>query len=434
MRNKAKIALAALTGVAGATVAARALSTDSTLALLSEGYAFIPKRCARHGSDVFETRLMLTKAVCMTGEEAARIFYEPGRFTRKGALPQTTLRLLQDRGSVQVMDGEAHRHRKLMFMSLMSPADIRRLADIMTDHWLDKVGKWEGVGNVVFFHEAEEILCRAACGWAGVPLSDSEAGQRTREFSAMIEGAGTVGPRNWRGLVLRQKTERWIRDVVRKVRAGELRVEEGSAAHVVAWHRDPDGKLLGTGVAAVELINVLRPVVAVARYVTFAALALHEHPECRRELRDGDDDHLELFVQEVRRFYPFFPLVGGRVLREFDWRRRHFAKGAWVLLDLHGTNHDPRIWGDPEAFRPERFRGWDVGAFSFVPQGGGDHYNGHRCAGERVTIELMKRAVRLLTESMSYEVPEQDLRIDLSRMPTLPKSGFVISNVRRTVG
>jgi hypothetical protein len=33
------------------------------------------------------------------GPRAAEIFYEPGRFTRKGALPQTTLRLLQDRGS-----------------------------------------------------------------------------------------------------------------------------------------------------------------------------------------------------------------------------------------------------------------------------------------------------------------------------------------------
>jgi fatty-acid peroxygenase len=44
----------------------------------------------------------------------------------------------------------------------------------------------------------------------------------------------------------------------------------------------------------------------------------------------------------------------------------------------------------------------------------------------------MKRAVRLLTGSMSYEVPEQDLRISLSRMPTVPKSRFVISGVRRS--
>jgi len=374
---------------------------------------------------------MLTKAVCMMGREAAEVFYEPGRFTRKGALPQTTLRLLQDRGSAQVMDGEAHGQRKAMFMSLMTPDGIRQLADEMAAHWRAHLGRWERMDEVVLFHEVEEILCRAACCWAGVPLAASEAGQRTREFAAMIDGAGSVGPRNWRGLVLRQRTERWIRAIIEKVRARELDVPEGSAAHVIAWHRDLDGQLLDTEVAAVELINALRPTVAVARFVTFAALALHEHPMCVQKIQ-ADEDYLEMFVQEVRRFYPFFPFVGGRIRNAFDWRGRRYARGTWVLLDLYGTNHDARAWGDPEKFRPERFRRWGGSAFDFVSQGGGDHRNGHRCPGEWATIALMKRAVRLLIGSMSYEVPEQDLRISLSRMPTVPKSRFVISGVRRT--
>jgi fatty-acid peroxygenase len=33
---------------------------------------------------------------------------------------------------------------------------------------------------------------------------------------------------------------------------------------------------------------------------------------------------------------------------------------------------------------------------------------------------------------MRYEVPEQDLSIDLSRMPAVPRSRFVISGVRPT--
>jgi fatty-acid peroxygenase len=431
MRKKTTLALAALTGSVGAALATRALSTDSTLALLSEGYTFIPKRCQRYRSDIFETRLMLEKAICMTGEEAAEVFYEPDRFTRKGALPQPTLRLLQDKGSAQVMDGEAHRHRKQMFMSLMSPAGIQELAGMMADQWHAHIGKWETMDKVVLHEEVQGILCRAVCEWAGVPLTEAEARQRTREFGAMVDGAGAVGPRNWRGHLLRARTERWIRDVIEKVRSGELEVPEGSTAHVIAWHRNLDGELLDTEVAAVELINVLRPTVAVAWFVTFAALALHEHPGCRQKLLTDDEEYLELFVQEVRRFYPFFPFVGGRVKNEFDWRGRHFAEGTWVILDLYGTNHDARIWEKPEEFRPERFRRWDGSAFNFIPQGGGDHYNNHRCPGEWITIELMKRAVRLLTESIHYDVPEQDLRISLSRMPTIPKSRFAITNVRR---
>jgi fatty-acid peroxygenase len=403
---------------------------DSTLALLSEGYAFISNRCRRFQSDIFETRLMLRPAVCVLGEEAARMFYEPGRFTRRGALPITALTLLQDRKSVATLDGGAHRHRKQMFMSLMAPESMQRLVDLVAEHWRGSIQKWEGMDEVVLHKEVQEILCRAVCEWAGVPLQESEVRWRTREFASMIEGAGAMGPRNWWGQLLRARAEDWIQHVVEQVRSGELDVPEGSAADVIARHRDPEGKLLDREVAAVELINLLRPTVAVARFITFAALALHDHPEARRKLQDGDEEYLPWFVQEVRRFYPFFPVIGGRAREDFEWRGHRFDEGTWFLLDLYGTNHDPRIWKDPDAFRPERFREWNGSPFNFIPQGGGDHYDNHRCAGEWFTIELVKQAVRLLTTGMQFEVPEQDLSIDLSRMPAIPKSRFVIRNVR----
>ena len=405
---------------------------NSTLALLADGYEFVGKRCRRHQSDIFATRLALRKAVCITGEEAARAFYEPGRFTRRGALPPTALLLLQDKGSVATLDGAAHRHRKAMFLSLMTAAAVDRLADIMAEEWHMRLERWARRDAVVLHDGSRAILTRAICRWASIPLAAGEAGRRTREFGAMIDGAGSVGPRNWRGLLLRARTERWARGVIARARSGELAPPPGSALHTIAWHREADGALLDAAVAAVELLNVLRPTVAIDRYITFAALALHEHPAWRQRLADGDDEILQCFAQEVRRFYPFFPLVAGRALRAFDWRGHHFVAGSWVLLDLYGTNHDARTWEDPGAFRPERFRQWDGSAFNFIPQGGGDHETGHRCPGEWITIALIKRALRLLTTAMRYDVPEQDLRIDLARLPAIPRSRFVITNVRPT--
>lgn len=411
---------------------------DSTLALLSEGYTFIQARCRRYQTDLFETRLALRRAICMTGEEAAHVFYEPGRFTRKQAMPLTTLLLLQDKGSVSVQDGAAHRHRKKMFMSLMSPEHIQRLTERFAEEWRAALERWASRSEVVLHRAVQAVLCRTVCAWAGVPLTEAEGRQRTREFAAMIDGAGAVGPRNWWGLLLRRRTERWARGLIEHVRDGTLETPEERALHVIAEHRNQEGKRLGVKVAAVELLNVLRPVVAVARFVTFAALALHEHPTCRQRLLARDEDekdskrkYLERFVQEVRRFYPFFPFVGGRVREAFDWRGHRFTEGAWVLLDLYGTDHDERRWEEPQAFRPERFTGWDGSAFNFIPQGGGDHFAGHRCAGEWMTIALMKTAVGLLVEAMQYDVPEQDLAVPLSRMPTIPKSRFVMRNVRR---
>ena len=61
----------------------------------------------------------------------------------------------------------------------------------------------------------------------------------------------------------------------------------------VAFHRNQEGDLLETNVAAVELVNLLRPTVAVGRYVAFAAHALIAQPTLEEEVATGDDAALD---------------------------------------------------------------------------------------------------------------------------------------------
>lgn len=129
---------------------------------------------------------------------------------------------------------------------------------------------------------------------------------------------------------------------------------------------------------------------------------------------------------------PFFPMTAARVARDFEWRGHHFPEGRRVVLDLHGTDHDPRLWERPEEFRPERFIGRDPDAYSLIPQGGGDHFEGHRCAGEWITEDLMKVSVTALTRWMNYSVPAQELRIHPWRAPAIPKSRFIVTQVAGT--
>ena len=65
---------------------------DSTLAVVREGYRFIANRCKALRSDMFETRLLLQRATCIRGEEAARIFYGSENFTRVGAMGIASLK------------------------------------------------------------------------------------------------------------------------------------------------------------------------------------------------------------------------------------------------------------------------------------------------------------------------------------------------------
>ena len=402
---------------------------DNTTALLAEGYRFIGNRCEELGSDLFSTRLMLRRVVCMRGEAAARMFYQPGRFTRQRAIPPSTLALLQGHGSTQVLDGQMHRVRKAMMMSLQSPASRKRLVDLAESEWRLRFARWPRQRRLVLIQEAQAVLCRAACAWAGVPLSVEEEVLRTAEFSSMIDGAGSVGPRNWLGLALRRHTEEWAREHILAVRAGRP-TDPDSPLAVIAFHRDADGEVLSNADAAVELLNVLRPVVAVARYIVFGALAMHSHAEWRTRLAGGDEAAATIFVEEVRRYYPFFPAIGGRANHTFEWQGLQFDKGDWVLLDVFGTNRHRDAWADGELFRPERFQERQANGFDVIAQGGGDAAQGHRCPGEALTLELTRSALRLLAGEIHYQVPQQDLEVSLARMPAMPASGFVIEGVR----
>ena len=408
----------------------RTTSPDSTIALMRDPYRFIATRCQRYGADIFRTRILLRETICMSGPAAAELFYDNARFARHGAAPARLQKTLLGEGGVQGLDGAAHQHRKAMFLSLMTPERLAALAEATADGWRTFARRWASQRDVVLYDELHELLARAVCAWAGVALQEEEVGRRTRELAALFDAAGAVGPRHWWSRFARVRAERWISGVVGEIRDGRLHAPEGSAAHVIAWHREADGQLLDARLAAVELLNVLRPTVAVSVYLVFVAHALHHHQESQQRLRADEADYAELFVQEVRRFYPFFPSAVARTRDAFEWNGYPFPAGRSVMLDLNGTNHDPRAWDAPGEFRPERFRQWDGSPFNFIPQGGGDHRVHHRCAGEWITIELMKVAANFLARGMEYEVPPQDLRIDYSRLPALPRSRFVIRHVR----
>lgn len=409
----------------------RAAEIDSTIPLLfTEGYAFISNRCRKLETDIFRTRIMFRKAVCTLGEEAAEQFYWAGRFTRRGALPLFALTLIQDLDSVMVLNREDHHRRKAMFLEMMTPESLNHIGRLTALYWRKHLERWQRMKRVVLFHEAHLPLTEAICAWAGLHPKEYQIRRRAREFEAMVEGTGSVGPRNWRGHWLRWAAESWARETIRGIRRGLIEVSEGSPAHRISNFRTSEGPLLDVNAAAVELLNVLRPSVAIARYAVFIAMALEIHPEWKERLR-GSDDGMADFVDEVRRFFPFIPVIGGRVLSEFSWRNHEFKQNDWVLFDIFGTNHDQRIWGDPEVFRPDRFRERGFGPYDLVSHGAGDRRVTHRCPGEWVTGEQMKAITRMLAREMEYRVPPQDMRINLSRIPALPHSRFVMTDVRQ---
>ena len=270
---------------------------------------------------------------------------------------------------------------------------------------------------------------RGASGGAGADVRVAHRAGRAHDLVELFDAAGTLGLGHFRARLARSRAEKWMSALIEDIRAGRVGVPPGSAAERIALHRELDGRLLPGEVAAVELINVLRPTLAVSVYIVHAAHALHRNPHCRERLRSGEKGYVEAFTQEVRRYYPFFPAVVARVADDFQWSVFRFHRGTQTILDLYGTCHDARAWHDPDRFVPERFLERRPTAYDSIPQGGGEHYTNHRCPGEWITESLIHAATMFLVSQLRYEVPEQDLELDFARLPALPKSRFVMRDV-----
>ncbi|MFD7258221.1 cytochrome P450 [Streptomyces sp. NPDC059874] len=399
---------------------------DSTLSLLTHGYAWAPDlRRAHDGAPVVHTRLMGRPAVLLHGPEAVALFYDESRVQRHGALPAPVLDTLFGRGAVHTLDGADHRGRKELLVSLlMSPEGVGGLSARVESGWRDAVIDWEG-RRVVLFDEVAALLAGAVCDWMGLPVPDDAAREIAEDCVAMVDGFATAGPRHVRARRARQRQEQGLLAAVDRAREHDPRLRSGTVVETVALYREPDGTLLDPHTAAVELLNIIRPTVAITWFVTFAAHALHRHPGQRDQLRDIGPAHARAFAHEVRRFYPFVPFVAGLAARDLTYAGDEVPAGTLLLLDVYGHHHDPALWERPYHFAPGRFLGHEPGRDELIPQGGGDARTGHRCPGEDITLSLLTTLSSALAH-LDLDVPQQDLSIPLSRIPTRPRSGFVL--------
>ncbi|WP_200424312.1 cytochrome P450 [Streptomyces sp. NE5-10] len=403
--------------------------SDSTLSLLARGYAWLPDRMRASNGGPVRTRLLGRPTIALRGPDAVDFFYDERNVRRASALPGPVLDTLFGRGAVHTLDGEAHRVRKAMFMALLKDgAGVAALADHVAQHWSESVAEWGDGRRVVLFDETALILARSVCAWAGIQLSAEDVRRLAVDCTAMVDGFAAPGPRHLRARRARARQEDRLAALIGAAREGEeLAGDDGTAFETVVWHRDADGELIDPKTAAVELLNIVRPTVAIAWFVAFAAHALHRWPSHGEPLREDDDPrYARAFAHEVRRFYPFAPFVGGLAATGRTWRGEAIAENTLVLLDLYGHQHDPELWNDPYRFDPRRFTAHEPGADELIPQGGGDPSHGHRCPGEDVTVAVLATLVKRLA-ALDHAVPDQDLSIPLSRIPTRPRSGFVLT-------
>lgn len=396
--------------------------TDLALLLHRHGYdAVATDRRARGGATTYVSQLMGRRAVVLGGEAGARAFYDESLVERRGAVPLPLGGLLFGRGAVHALDGDVHRDRKLMFLEALS---VEKLTDLYARVRTGLETAREGWprGPVALHDELVRVYGDAILAWAGIKVSPRESERISRGLAAIVNGFGISGAAYPRAWAHRVRLDRWAARQVREVRSGRSTAAPGSALREIAANHDLDDRTAG-----VELLNVLRPTVAVAWLGTFAGAALADAPDWRRRLTGPDSDvDAYAFAQEVRRTAPFVPVLAGRARRAAYVNGVHVRRRDRLVLDVHGIDRDPAIWADAQTFRPDRFLVREPNAFELVPQGGG-HPSGHRCPGESVALGLLMETARVLAAT-EYHVAGST-QPDRNRIPTLPEGGLVLRDV-----
>lgn len=415
---------------------ASALLHDDSPAILTRGYDFgahIWRRVSA-GARSAPMRLLGDEALLVRGAEGVALFYDDTSIARKGAMPALVQETLFGHGSVHSLDGTAHRHRKATFLEVAyEDEQVERLTPFLEREWNVELDAWLAGGDRSAYDAAVGALGRAIMRWAGLPGTADAKTRWAARLAQIVDGFGSpYSPEYLLAAFNRLWSDRHAQHLIEAVRAGTLEAADGTALDMWARHRTPSGELLPAKVAGVELQNSIRPMVAVARFVAFAAKELHDRPEWKERIAAETVERGALvggplsimFAQEVRRTAPFVPMLPGRAIRDVDVAGQHLAAGGRVVLDIMGTNTDASAWAHVEQFDPERFR--DVEDYEalrmFIPHGGADVATGHRCPGEKLAIAGLAAGIAVLSDPR-LTILDTGLEVNRRRLPTKPASG-----------
>jgi cytochrome P450 len=116
---------------------------------------------------------------------------------------------------------------------------------------------------------------------------------------------------------------------------------------------------------------------------------------------DGEGDaYLTATIQETLRDRPVLPNAAPRlVVKPIEVGGWSYPTGCALVANGYLIHHDPEIYPDPFAFRPERFLDDPPGTYTWIPFGGGRR----RCLGASFAMLEMKIVLREALRSLELQ-------------------------------
>jgi hypothetical protein len=383
---------------------------------------------ARYGKR-FTIRLMAAPPFVLLADpaEVKEVFTAPADVLHPGEGARV-LEPIIGRNSVIMLDEDAHLAQRRLMLPAFHGEQVARLTQVMADVAAAEVERWPRDEPVALHPRLQgltlEVILRTVFGL--------EEGARLERLRANLtdvlaigvnpisllppfqRDAGRLTP--WRRFVrVRAEVDAELFALIEERRADPAERDDVLSLLLAARHED------GSPMTAQELRDELMTLLVAGHETTASELAfaferLVRNPavleRLTSEIAAGDGDaYLTATVQETLRRRPVLPNAAPRlVMKETEVGGWRYPPGVCLVAHAYLIHHDPEIYPEPYAFRPERFLDNPPGTYTWIPFGGGRR----RCLGASFAMAEMKVVMRAVLESAKPRVTG-DGRLELSR-------------------
>ena len=340
------------------------------------------------------------------------------------------------KNSVIVLDEAAHLEQRKLMLPAFHGEKMQRLTGLMTELTEREIDSWPREQPVALHPRLQrltlEIILRAVFGL--------EQGPRLEQLRDLLTEVLSFSTSPLSILPAAQRLDRWLPSLRRLnevlARSDGLIFElieerrangNGSRDDVLAMllearHEDQ------SPMSPQELRDELMTALVAGHETTASQLAwaferLAREPvvvaRLVEELERGEgDDYLTATIQEILRRRPVLPNAEPRLTkRPVTIGGFEYPAGVLLLACAFLVHHDPDIYPDPYAFRPERFVDNPPGTYTWIPFGGGRR----RCLGASFALQEMAIVLRAVLTRYALaplnDKPEQTGRRSITFSP-----------------
>ena len=336
-------------------------------------------------------------------DEAKEVFTAPPEVLHPGEGARI-LEPVVGRNSVILLDERAHLSQRKLMLPAFHGEKMQRLSGLMAEVTEREVARWPRGAAAAVHPRLQaltlEIILRAVFGL--------DPGARLDALRDRLTGILEVGTspasmlpflrrgRHWRWFEReRAETDALLFELIDERRGGNSGRDDVLSLLLAARHED------GSPMSDQELRDELMTLLVAGHETTASELAwaferLARTPavldRLTREIDAGDGDaYLTATVQETLRRRPVLPNAAPRlVIQPVTIGGVTYPPGICLAANAYLIHHDPAIYPEPYAFRPERFLDEPPGTYTWIPFGGGRR----RCLGASFALQEMKIVLR----------------------------------------